>query len=128
MAVTAFSLGGHLYKKRQSTSGSFGVGRDWGGSCTVTAEHSGLCNFSSFGDVGYFAVTLYKNGERLASGNMYNKTSNNYGFDMFWAGQYARGACSLMFRVKKGDVIKFECGQNNDGGNGTVYWNMVVYD
>ena len=122
MAVTAFSLGGHSYKLRQSQSGSFGVGRDWGNSCTVTAEHSGVCNFSAHGQVGYFTVSLYQNGNKIAT------SGDTSTIDFYWWKQYEGGTFSKVFRVKKGDVIKFECGGNGDSGNGTVYWNMVVYN
>ena len=118
MASSAFNFGGKC-KRKQQDSGSFGVGKDWGGSVSFTANYSGICFFSAHGKTGYFGVSLNKNGTSIAT--------NGGGFDLFYAEQYHYATCSLAFPIKKGDVITFNCGQNNDAGNGTVYWAMSIY-
>ena len=123
MATTAFNFGGKC-KRKQQDSGSFGVGKDWGGSASFTANYSGVCFFSAYGETGYFTVNLKKNGDSIASGA---HTTENYGFDLFYAWQYEHSACSLAFPIKKGDVITFNCNPNYDRGNGTVYWAMSIY-
>ena len=123
MATTAFNFGGKC-KRKQQDSGSFGVGKDWGGSASFTANSSGVCFFSAHGRTGYFGVSLSKNGASIATGT-YNGNSN--GFDLFYARQYDQATCALAFLIKKGDVITFTCDPNNDSGNGTVYWAMSIY-
>ena len=123
MATTAFNFGGKC-KRKQQDSGSFGVGKDWGGSASFTANYSGVCFFSAHGRTGYFSVSLNKNGTSIAGDS---SNGNNNGFDLFYARQYEQAPCALAFPIKKGDVITFTCGQNNDAGNGTVYWAMSIY-
>lgn len=123
MAATAFNFGGKC-KRKQQDSGSFGVGKNWGGSASFTANFSGVCFFSAHGKTGYFDVSLNKNGAYIAGGS---SNGNNNGFDLFYARQYEQATCALAFPIKKGDVITFTCGQNNDAGNGTVYWAMSIY-
>ena len=127
MATTAFNFGGKC-KRKQQDSGSFGVGKDWGGSASFTANYSGVCFFSAHGRTGYFGVSLNKNGTSIARGETQgNNNGNNYGFDLYNAKQYEQATCALAFPIKKGDVITFTCGQNNDAGDGTVYWAMSIY-
>lgn len=121
MASSAFNFGGKC-KRKQQDSGSFGVGKDWGGSASFTANSDGVCFFSAHGKTGYFTVYLYQNGTSIAT----SENSNN-GFDLFYAKQYEQATCALAFLIKKGDVITFTCGPNHDWGNGTVYWAMSIY-
>lgn len=123
MAAIAFNLGGEC-KRKQQDSGSFGVGSDWGGSASFTANYSGVCFFSAHGKTGYFTVGLNKNGDSIASGA---HVGSVYGFDLFFSKQYEQATCASAFLIKKGDVITFTCKPNNDAGNGTVYWAMSIY-
>ena len=130
MAATAFNFGGKC-KRKQQDSGSFGVGKNWGGSASFTANSSGVCFFSAHGRTGYFGVSLNKNGASIATGSQGeyngNNNGNNNGFDLFYARQYEQATCALAFPIKKGDVITFSCGQQADAGDGTVYWAMSIY-
>lgn len=129
MAVSAFNMGGGAGKLLQKQSGEFATPNSGGGSCTVTANYSGLCVFSAHGATSYFTCTLKQNGVTIASGvtkqgsNGLPEGGRNSGFDLYYSNQYANGSCCKAFKVKKGDVIWF--GFSSDGGK--CLWNMSVW-
>lgn len=129
MAASAFHLGGAIGKQLQKQSGEFATPKGGQGSCTVTANYSGICIFSAHGSTSYFTCTLKQNNTSIAigttkeSGNGLPDGGKNNGFDLYYSNQYANGSCCKAFKVKKGDVIWF--GFGSDGGK--CLWNMSIW-
>ena len=83
---------------------------------SYTIKNNGVCVFFAGKQAGgYFGCTLRKNGTSM-------------GFDIHRADQYGAGHVMASFEVKKGDVLYFETGGQNDApGNMICDYEIIVF-